>query len=592
MERPPPTDSFGQIAGDNDAWGAGRGAVQAYDGTSNTYLVGVLASDTPANGQVPKWNTGGTITWEDDATGAGGGDAVTVNGAGVTDANLNDSAPAAPAGGVNVQWQTSGSGPADVSAYVPASPNSSATVVGTARSLTGGAGIAAIGDLSADRTIATASGEANFLASGALTCGAGTQGKMQVHTTPLQYCDNAATPALQYAAYGDSAGNALTGDSATAFFSSGTLEDARLSANVSLLGQDIALGSEVSGILPGANGGTGNGFFTVSGPATALKTFTFPNASATVLTSAAAVTIPQGGTGGAPGADDQALISDSTSAATWRTLPNGAISYATSTNSLAQAGISNLAASTSADLAGVLSDETGSSGGFVRATSPTLTTPNIASIVNSGTLSLPTSTDTLVGRATSDTLTNKTLNAESTGNTLTTVEKITLVAAGCNNTAAAPGWDVPSTNGPAASCFGTSPQRFGGLDFPDGASALTSTTHLRLPSDWTGNIDATFLWFSGSTSTSSVVWTVATSCVADSEGLLSPTFNTTQTVSDANNATANTRNSASITSLTTTGCSPGETLFLRIGRDPTNGSDTLAATASLLELEITLRRAQ
>ena len=57
-------------------------------------------------------------------------------------------------------------------------------------------------------TLATDSSEANFLLSGALTCGAGTAGKAQVHTTPFQYCDNAATPALQYAAYGDSSGNA------------------------------------------------------------------------------------------------------------------------------------------------------------------------------------------------------------------------------------------------------------------------------------------------------------------------------------------------------------------------------------------------
>jgi hypothetical protein len=42
-------------------------------------------------------------------------------------------------------------------------------------------------------------------------------------------------------------------------------------------------------------------------------------------------------------------------------------------------------------------------------TNKTLTTPVIASIVNTGTLTLPTSTDTLVGRATTDTLTNKTL---------------------------------------------------------------------------------------------------------------------------------------------------------------------------------------
>lgn len=42
-------------------------------------------------------------------------------------------------------------------------------------------------------------------------------------------------------------------------------------------------------------------------------------------------------------------------------------------------------------------------------TNKTLTTPVIASISNTGTLTLPTSTDTLVGRATTDTLSNKTL---------------------------------------------------------------------------------------------------------------------------------------------------------------------------------------
>jgi len=49
-------------------------------------------------------------------------------------------------------------------------------------------------------------------------------------------------------------------------------------------------------------------------------------------------------------------------------------------------------------------------------TNKTLTTPIISSISNSGTVTLPTSTDTLVGRATTDTLTNKTL----TSPTLTT----------------------------------------------------------------------------------------------------------------------------------------------------------------------------
>ena len=48
-------------------------------------------------------------------------------------------------------------------------------------------------------------------------------------------------------------------------------------------------------------------------------------------------------------------------------------------------------------------------------TNKTLTSPVIATIVNSGTLTLPTSTDTLVGRATTDTLTNKTLTTPTIG---------------------------------------------------------------------------------------------------------------------------------------------------------------------------------
>ena len=49
-------------------------------------------------------------------------------------------------------------------------------------------------------------------------------------------------------------------------------------------------------------------------------------------------------------------------------------------------------------------------------TNKTLTTPVISSISNTGTLTLPTSTDTLVGRATTDTLTNKSISL--TTNTL------------------------------------------------------------------------------------------------------------------------------------------------------------------------------
>jgi Major tropism determinant N-terminal domain len=48
----------------------------------------------------------------------------------------------------------------------------------------------------------------------------------------------------------------------------------------------------------------------------------------------------------------------------------------------------------------------------------TLTSPTISTITNTGTLTLPTTSDTLVGRATTDTLTNKTFDTAGTGNVL------------------------------------------------------------------------------------------------------------------------------------------------------------------------------
>lgn len=59
----------------------------------------------------------------------------------------------------------------------------------------------------------------------------------------------------------------------------------------------LPLTTGVTGILPAANGGTGNGFAAFTGPTASTKTFTLPNGSATILTTNAAVTVAQGGTG-------------------------------------------------------------------------------------------------------------------------------------------------------------------------------------------------------------------------------------------------------------------------------------------------------
>lgn len=52
--------------------------------------------------------------------------------------------------------------------------------------------------------------------------------------------------------------------------------------NAKIANSTIDLTAKVTGILPSANGGTGNGFTKFSGPAAAEKTFTLPNASDTV----------------------------------------------------------------------------------------------------------------------------------------------------------------------------------------------------------------------------------------------------------------------------------------------------------------------
>ena len=74
--------------------------------------------------------------------------------------------------------------------------------------------------------------------------------------------------------------------------SAATLTTAR-----AIYGNNFNGSAALTQIIASTYGGTGNGFTAFSGPATSEKTFTLPNASATILTSNAAVTVAQGGTG-------------------------------------------------------------------------------------------------------------------------------------------------------------------------------------------------------------------------------------------------------------------------------------------------------
>ena len=168
------------------------------------------------------------------------------------------------------------------------------------------------------------------------------------------------------------------------------------------------------------------------------------------------------------------------------------------------------------------------------------------------------------------------------------VTRIDLPAAICQNATAITGWSTPTTNPAVAACVtGTNTQR-GVLDFADGANTLSAQTQLLLPADWLAGVDVRLVWFTTATA-GNVVWQVATICVADAE-TGDPAFNTASTVTDAAKGTTLQHNDAAITGLTMTGCAAGETLFLRVFRDPANASDTLAATARLVAVELAIRK--
>ena len=155
--------------------------------------------------------------------------------------------------------------------------------------LSGDAGIAEVAG-----GISTASGETDFLASGALTCTTAQQGRMQVHTTALQYCDNDATPTLRYAAFSDSAGLITDFSNANDLDAAGDIPAAGLSTQGII---EIATGAETNtgtdatrAVSPDAlEDWEGSAFVTTTG---ALATGSMDASSSFTLTTTSKIYMP------------------------------------------------------------------------------------------------------------------------------------------------------------------------------------------------------------------------------------------------------------------------------------------------------------
>ena len=253
--------------------------------------------------------------------------------------------------------------------------------------------------------------------------------------------------------------------------------------------------------------------------------------------------------------------------------------------------LSAFAATTSAELRGVLTDESGTGaavfvGGNIGAGDATTPAANDNDTSIATTAYVQTE---LTGYASdSVAFTNKTYDAEGTGNVLTIPRRIWLPAAGCNNATAGNIWDLPTSNPAVPACKTGTNTQMGVLDFADGSNLSAQITY-KLPSTWTGTVDANIKWLTSAT-TGSVVWQIQTTCVADAE-TDDPAFNTASTVTDAAKGTTLQTNDAAITGVTTTGCAAGELMHIKILRDSGHASDNLAATARLIGVELVVREA-
>ena len=269
-------------------------------------------------------------------------------------------------------------------------------------------------------------------------------------------------------------------------------------------------------------------------------------------------------------------------------------------------------------------------------TNKTLTTPVISSISNGGTITVPSGTLTLATVTGTETITNKTISTTNSitqldgtftlQNTAAPTKQVRIsaasVTAGQTRTVTVPDSDgtILYTNGSGASLtgvrktgretiwvpalamyarvnspavpgnteVGTNRIMLRSMDFADGASALYAQFAIRMPKSWNlGTLSYSVAWTANSTSTNAVVFGLQAVAISNAE-TIDQAFGTAVTVTDNNTATVYQAHLSPESGALTVGSSPAaqDYVVFQFYRDPTNVSDTLAATANVLGIHL------
>lgn len=151
-------------------------------------------------------------------------------------------------------------------------------------------------------------------------------------------------------------------------------------------------------------------------------------------------------------------------------------------------------------------------------------------------------------------------------------------------------WSVDDAALPTAVCVDGANVDYGYLSYTD-ASAQTAWLETAIPVDWdVGAVDIKLLWHSPAVA-NDVYWQVSTVCVSPTAGeTLDPAFAATTNIADTSMGVASQLNVATIVGHVLTGCAVGEWLVIRVHRDPANVNDTLTDIANLVGLELTWTR--